>query len=75
MRDILYAITNDAESQSYYIYNKLEKHPVNLFILNTCLNESEDSATSCKLLIMSNQMTLIETVDLRDIEAFVTHED
>jgi len=67
-------VVNDETSQTYILFDKSEKHPVNLFILNArAASQAEED--SIKLFIMSNKMTLIHTVDLKDIQAFILHEE
>lgn len=66
---VLFSIINTKENQNYLIFDKKEKHPINLFLLEDNINKKQE------LLMFSNQMLYIVSIDLKQIEAFIIKQD
>lgn len=55
------------------MFDKNEKHPINIFIYESEADESGQAKN--QVLIFSNQMVHITTIDLIDIEAFIIYQN
>lgn len=56
------------------MFDKNEKHPINIFLYEDEANEiGGDTAPKNQLIIFSNQMVHISSIDLVDIEAFIIY--
>jgi|TARA_B110000285_G_scaffold231196_1_gene299310 hypothetical protein len=55
------------------MFDKNEKHPINIFIYEGLKKESDQAES--QILIFSNQMVHITTINAADIEAFVIYQN
>jgi hypothetical protein len=65
---IAFSHVNSADQQCYIVFDKKEKHPVNLFLVTDSQNKKHE------ILIFSNQMMHIVSIDLNQIECFIVNQ-
>ena len=71
--NIKYALVNDDKYQNFMMFDKNEKHPINFFIYDN--EKDENDQADAKILIYSNQMVHITSVNVADIEAFIIYQN
>lgn len=67
-RDVIFSILSNQEQQSYVVFESNRKYPVNMFLIRK-------GEKLVHLLICSNQMIHIQTIDVRFIEGVILHQN
>lgn len=62
-----YACVNSVKQQNYIVFNNSQRHPVNIFLVS----EKEKA----EIMLFSNQMTPITSIELSTIEAFINSQE
>ena len=65
---IVFNHINSADQQCYIVFDKKEKHPVNLFMVD------DPASNKHEVLIFSNKMMHIVSIDLKQIESFISNQ-
>lgn len=65
---IVFHHINSVDQQCYIAFDKKEKHPINLFMVDDPKSQKHE------ILIFSNQMMHIVSIDLKQIECFISNQ-
>lgn len=69
-KDVLFKLLSNQVQQNYVVFDKNKKYPVNLFLLRKGSASGQDSG-HVRLVIFSNQMIHMDTIDVRQISSYI----